>query len=165
MLKKIGYSLVSLAIVGSVAAFAASQQSSPLNTNMKAFVVTVDAKGKEKLQTAKRAEPGQVIQYQITSTNAGKQQLKGLMAVGPIPAHTRYVGQSAYTKTKANMQVSIDGGKTFEKEPVKRKQTMPDGSVKMVIIPADQYTHIRWQAKDALVSGSKHVYNYRVKVN
>jgi uncharacterized repeat protein (TIGR01451 family) len=165
MLKKIGYSLASLAIIGSVAAFAANKQQSPLNTDMKAFVVTVDAKGKEKLHAAKRAEPGQVIQYQITSTNAGKQKLSGLMAVGPIPAHTHYVGRSAHTKIKSAMQVSIDGGKVFEDEPVKRKQTMKDGSVKMVVVPADKYTHIRWKAQDALASGKKHVYNYRVKVN
>jgi len=165
MLKKIGYSLASLAIIGSVTVFAANKQQSPLNTDMKAFVVTVDAKGKEKLHTAKKAEPGQVIQYQITSTNAGKQKLTGLMAVGPIPTHTHYVGRSAHTKSKAAMKVSIDGGKTFEDEPVKRKKTLQDGSVKMVVVPTNQYTHIRWEAKDALASGNKHVYHYRVKVD
>lgn len=165
MLKKIGYSLVSLVIVGSVAAFAANKQQAPLNTDMKAFVVTVDAKGKEVLQAAKRAEPGQVIQYRITSKNSGEQALKGLKAVGPIPANTRYVGQSAYTNIKSNLQVSIDGGKIFEKEPVKRQKTMPNGSVETVIIPTSQYTHVRWTANDALASGSQHVYNYRVKVD
>ena len=165
MLKKIGYSLASLVMVGSVTAFAANKQQAPLNTDMKAFVVTVDAEGKETLRTAKQAEPGEVIQYRITSTNSSKQALKGLKAVGPIPANTRYVGQSAYTKIKSNLQVSIDGGKTFEKEPVKREKTMPNGSVETVIIPTSQYTHIRWTANDALTSGSQHVYNYRVKVD
>lgn len=165
MLKKMGYSLASLALISSVAVFATNQQQAPLSTNMKAFVVTVDAKGKESLKTAKRAEPGQLIQYRITSTNSSKQALKGVMAVGPIPANTHYVKRSAQTKIKSTLQVSIDGGKTFEKEPVKRKKTMADGSVKTVIIPAKQYTHVRWQANKALKSGGKHVYNYRVKVN
>lgn len=165
MLKKIGFSFASLAIIASVATFAANKQPSPLSTDMQAFVVTVDAKGKEKLQAAKKAEPGQVIQYQITSINSGQRKLKGLMAVGPIPVHTHYVGKSAHTKIKASMQVSIDGGKTFEKEPVKRNKKMTDGSMKMVVIPTKQYTHIRWKANNALASGSKHVYNYRVKVN
>lgn len=165
MFKKIGYSLASLVIIGSVAAFAANKQQSPLSTDMAAYVVTVDAKGNETLRAAKKAEPGEVIQYQITSTNSGEQALKGLKAVGPIPANTRYVGQSAYTETRSNLHVSIDGGKTFEKEPVKREKKMPDGSVETVIIPASQYTHIRWTATDALTSGGQHIYNYRVKVN
>jgi len=61
--------------------------------------------------------------------------------------------------------VSIDGGKTFEKEPVTRQKKMADGTVKKVVIAADKYTHIRWKASDALVSKGQQQYTYRVKVN
>ncbi|MEE9302167.1 MAG: hypothetical protein V3U84_00130 [Thiotrichaceae bacterium] len=165
MFKKIAYTLAFIGALGSVAAVAANKAQSPLSSEMKAFVVQKDATGKEKLMAVKSAEPGQTIQYQLTYQNKGKGALKGLTVTGPVPANTHFLGKSTHTKVKADLVVSIDGGKTYEKEPVKRMKAQADGSKKMVVIPADKYTHVRWKTKSALQSGSKQVFNYRVKVN
>jgi uncharacterized repeat protein (TIGR01451 family) len=165
MLKRFAYSFAFFAVAGSVAAIAANQQRSPLSSDMKAFVVNVDSKGHEVLRAAKQAEPGQTIQYQLTYANHGKKSLKGLVVTGPIPSHTHYLANTAKTKVNSARLVSIDGGKTFEKEPVKRQQKMANGKVKTVVIPASKYTHIRWTANSPLNASGKQVYTYRVKVN
>lgn len=165
MIKKIAYTLAFAGAMASVASVAANKAQSPLSSEMKAFVVKQVANGKEKLTTVKSAEPGQTIQYQLTYKNKGKSALKGLTVTGPVPANTHFLPKSAHTKVKSELLVSIDGGKTYEKEPVKRLKKMPDGSKKRVIIPAEKYTHIRWKTKSALTSGGKQVFSYRVKVN
>ncbi len=165
MIKKLAYTLAFMGALGSVASIAANKVQSPLSSEMKAFVVQKTTSGKEKLTSVKSAEPGQTIQYQLIYKNKGKGTLKGLTVTGPVPANTHFVEKSANTRVKSDLLVSIDGGKTFEKQPVKRMKVMPDGSKKMIIIPADKYTHIRWKTKSALKSGGKQVFSYRVKVN
>ncbi len=165
MIKKITYTLAFLAAVGSVAGVSASKVKSPLSSEMKAFVVSKTASGKEKLSSATSAEPGQTIQYQLTYKNNGEGALKGLTVTGPVPANTHYLAKSSQTQVKSEVLVSIDGGKTYEREPVKRMQVMADGSKKMVVIPAEKYTHIRWKTKSALQPGGKQLFSYRVKVN
>ncbi len=165
MFKQIAYTLAFVGALGSVAAVAASKAQSPLSSEMKAFVVQKDASGHEKLQAAKSAEPGQTIQYQLTYKNNGKSALKALTVTGPVPANTHFLAKSMNTKVSSNRVVSIDGGKTYEKEPVKRMKKMADGSKKMVVVPAGKYTHVRWKAKNGLKSGGKQVFSYRVTVN
>ena len=165
MLKKIAYTMAFVGALGSVAAVAANKIQSPLSSEMKAFVVQTNGSGKEQLKSLKTAEPGQTIQYQLTYKNKGEGALKGLTVTGPIPTNTHFLAKSTRTKVKSELVVSIDGGKTYEKEPVKRMKKMPDGSKKLVVIPADKYTHVRWETKSALKSGGKQVFNYRVKVN
>jgi hypothetical protein len=75
------------------------------------------------------------------------------------------LANTATTGVSAMRLVSINGGKTFEKEPVERQQKMADGRVKTVVIPASKYTHIRWKAGDALQSKGEQQYTYRVQVN
>jgi len=166
MIKKVAYTLAYfLGAIGSVAAVAANKTQSPLTSEMTAFVVHKDAAGKEKLKAAKSAEPGQTIQYQLTYKNKGQGVLKGLAVTGPIPANTHFLAKSTHTKVNSDVVVSIDGGKTYEKEPVKRLKVMSDGEKKMVTVPADKYTHVRWKTKSALNAGGKQVFSYRVKVN
>ncbi len=165
MLKKAIYAVTFAAVAGSVVFVSASKQEPMLSSHMKASVVTVDAKGQELMRVMKKAAPGQTIQYDLTYANNSEKSFKGLVVTGPIPAHTHYLANTASTQVSAMRLVSIDGGKTFEKEPVKRQQKMADGSVKMVIIPATKYTHIRWKASDALISKGQQQYTYRVKVD
>ena len=162
--KKFAYTMLLVGAIGSVTAVAANKVKAPITSEMKAFVVETDAAGHEKL-LSKQAEPGQTIQYQLTYKNHSQGSIKGLTITGPIPANTHYLAKSTTTAVKSELVVSIDGGKTYEKEPVKRMKKMSDGTKKWVVIPADQYTHIRWKTKNALKSGAKQVFNYRVKVN
>jgi len=71
-----------------------------------------------------------------------------------------------YRLTFVIFEVSIDGGETFESEPVTRIESQADGSQKEVIIPPALYTHIRWAVEDALEGeGGEQNYAYRVVVD
>lgn len=165
MLKRAIYAVTFAAVAGSVVMVSASKNEPMLSSHMQASVVTVNAQGKEVMRDMKEVAPGQTIQYKLTYSNNSDKAFKGLVITGPVPTNTHYLANTARTKVSSNRLVSIDGGKTFEKEPVKRQQKMADGTVKTVIIPADKYTHIRWKANDALVSKGQQQYTYRVKVN
>ncbi|MCK5813590.1 MAG: DUF11 domain-containing protein [Cocleimonas sp.] len=165
MLKKAIYAATFAAVAGSVVFVSASKQEPMLSSHMKAYVITVNAEGKELKQVNKKATPGQTIQYDLTYANNSDKSFKGLVVTGPVPANTHYLANTALTQVSAMRLVSIDGGKTFEKEPVKRQKKMADGTVKTIIIQASKYTHIRWKASDALMSKGQQQYTYRVKVN
>ena len=166
MLKKFTYTLAFIAAIASITGVAAAGKSKqPLRLDMKAFVVHQDKQGKDILKPAKMAEPGQVIEYQVTYKNQGKQAYKTGAITGPIPANMHYLAKTTKTKVRSELLVSVDGGKTYEKEPVKRQQKMENGKMKMVIIPADQYTHVRWKPTNKIKAGEKQTYNFRVKVN
>jgi uncharacterized repeat protein (TIGR01451 family) len=165
MLKKAIYATSIVAVAGSVFFVSAGKQEPMLSSQMKASVVTINAEGKESMRVMKQAAPGQTIQYDLTYANNSDKSFKGLVVTGPVPAHTHYLANTATTGVSAMRLVSIDGGKTFEKEPVKREKKMADGRVKTVVISASKYTHIRWKASDTLVSKGQQQYTYRVKVN
>ncbi len=165
MIKKIFYTLAISASIASVAAVAANKTKQPISIAMNAFVVQHDQAGNEVLKVAKTAEPGQKIQYQLVYKNSGKKAYKAGAITGPIPTNTHYLANTTSTKVSAKMLVSIDGGKTFEGEPVTRQQKMPNGTMKAVVIPASKYTHVRWKPVNSIKAGEKQLYNFRVQVN
>ena len=86
--------------------------------------------------------------------------------VGPVPEGTSYVSDTANADVSASLLVSIDGGKTFETEPVIRLETKSSGEVVEKVIPPEQYTHLKWQAENAInADGGTQFYSYRVRVN
>jgi len=153
-----------LAVSLSVSAGLALAQSNPLTSKMDAYTIKIDKKGKETAIQSAEISPNQLIEYRLTYENVSKGALKGLRIVAPIPAGTSYKGKSNKTKVATTFMVSIDNGKTFEKEPVKRM--VKDASGKMVekIIPVSKYTHVRWLPTAAIKAGEKQLYNYRVQV-
>jgi uncharacterized repeat protein (TIGR01451 family) len=137
---------------------------SPLVNTLEAYVVGQDKAGKETLKPAKAAKPNQLLEYQLTYQNKGNAALKGLVITGPIPSSTEYQADTAKTQAAADFFVSIDGGKTYESEPVKRKVKNAQGKEELKVIPASRYTHVRWNAKDALAAKADQLFTYRVKV-
>jgi len=134
--------------------------------SVEAYIVSKDDKGNEVVERATQAAPGDVMEYRLIFTNNSDSPVKGLKVTDPVPVHTSFVAQSAHTEAEASFMVSIDGGITFEKTPVTRIETQSDGTQKKVIIPPEQYTHLRWDVKDVLDSdGESQVYAYRVIVN
>jgi len=137
----------------------------PIQGTMEAFVVELD-EDKEKLSAATDVEPNQLVEYQLTYTNKGESKINGLTVVGPVPEGTSYVSDTANADVSASLLVSIDGGKTFEAEPVIRLETKSSGEVVEKIIPPEQYTHLKWQAENAInADGGTQFYSYRVRVN
>ncbi len=142
----------------------ATYANAPVQGTMAAFVVETE-KNKEKLVEAKDVEPNQVVEYQLTYTNQGNSDVSGLKVVGPVPVGTVYLPNSAIAKQSASLRVSIDGGETFESEPVKRTVVKENGEVVEQIVPAEEYTHIQWVPRGAIEGdGGKQFYSYRVRV-
>ena len=136
----------------------------PIKGTMEAFVVELD-EDKEKLSAATDVEPNQLVEYQLTYTNKGESNINGLTVVGPVPEGTSYVSDTASADVAAELLVSIDGGQTFETEPVVRLETKTSGEVVEKIIPPEQYTHLKWQAENAInADGGTQFYTYRVRV-
>ena len=153
------------ALALSAVSVAQSNEAGPLKTTMESFLVSVDKKGKETVAPTKEAEPGQVIEYRIGATNMSKAPLRGLVIDGPIPANTQYQAKSNKARTAHSFLVSINGGGTWDKEPVKRKRKDKDGKLKEVVIGPEEYTHSRWIVKSALGPKKKLEFSYRVKVD
>lgn len=139
---------------------------SPVEGFISAYIVSIDDNGAEVSEVATVAEPGEIMEYRLTFVNNGDSSVSGLKVVDPIPENTTFVSDSARTEVTSSFEVSIDGGESFESEPVTRIETQADGSQKEVVIPPAQYTHIRWAVEDALQGeGGEHNYAYRVVVD
>ncbi len=138
----------------------------PVSGEIQAFIVSFNESGEESVQEAREAEPGHVMEFRIVFTNNGDDNVRGIQVVDPIPQNTRFIPDSHHSDVSASFEVSIDGGESFELEPVVRIETQSDGSQKEVIVPPEQYTHVRWLADEELISnGGQHQFKYRVTVD
>lgn len=138
----------------------------PVEGRIEAYLVSMDSQGNEVMQATAAAKPGELMEYRLTFVNSGESAVSGLNIVDPIPANTTFVSDSANSNAVALFEVSIDGGRTFESEPVVRIETQADGSQKEVVISSDQYTHVRWAVEEQLAAeGGTHEYGYRVIVD
>lgn len=152
-----------LAFLLGIAGFAFAK--GPVTGEIQAYIVTKDGDGQEKIEPAVETEPGQVMEFRIVFTNNGDSSVSGIKVVDPIPLNTRFIGDSHNADIEAEFEVSIDGGESFEPVPVKRFETQADGIQKEVIVPPEQYTHVRWVAAEELASaGGQHSFSYRVSV-
>ncbi|EKF75941.1 hypothetical protein A11A3_00565 [Alcanivorax hongdengensis A-11-3] len=130
---------------------------------MKSYLV-VSNDGKEVFSEAKEAAPGDTIEYRLTYTNTSDQPLAGLVVTGPIPANTAYLKGSAHSSVPAVFTVSVDDGKSFSAEPVKKTVKGADGQQKNVTVDPSAYTQLRWAPKGKLPAGKVQTYRYRVSV-
>lgn len=154
---------MNLALVTFMATFAFAANAE-VASKLEAYVVYEVADGQERFKRADSAEPGETIEYRISYANNGEKSVRDLAATGMVPFNTEYVGESDATKVRSDFRVSIDGGVTWDAEPVVRVRTLPDGSSEEVIIPPSEYTHVRWYAKERLGSKEIQEFRYRVRV-
>lgn len=140
-----------------------AEKMEPLSSQMDAYVVTLNKEGEEVLSPAEEVNPKDKIEYKLTYTNNTDKKLKGLVITGPIPNNTFFVPGTNNTKVNSEFVVSIDGGKTFEQEPVKRI-VMKDGKEVEVIIPPEKYTSIRWMPNTPINAKEKQIFTYRIEV-
>lgn len=109
-----------------------------------------------------KVKPGEVLVYTITYTNTGKGEARDALIVDPIPEGTDYMLGSAGGEG-ADVTCSIDGGKSYAKEPCMREVKMPDGTTRQEEAGPEMYTHIRWVVKSVPPGGSGEV-KFKVKV-
>ncbi len=83
-----------------------------------------------------------VIRFTLLGLNPGNGPAKNLVFNQAIPAGTRYVLQSArLINAAADIQFSIDGGKSFS--PAPKVKVQQGNQLIEQPAPADAYTHIR----------------------
>ncbi len=134
-----------------------------VRSQMNAYLVTQN-NGKESLKPATTAEPGDTLEYQLAYTNTSAQAVSALNVVVPVPANTQYLDKTAATRVPSRFEVSLDGGKFWESEPVKRLRKDKDGSMVEMIVPPSEYTHLRWQVERPLGGGEVQQFSYRIQV-
>ena len=125
---------------------------------------SVEREGKSlSLDKVENVKPGEVLDWQIVSSNEGSAEARDYKAVGHIPAGTSLVAGSAAGEHGSTVTYSIDGGKTFSTQPI-IEEKQPDGSVKKTPAPVSMYTEVRYEWSDALAAGGKLSASYKVRV-
>ena len=115
------------------------------------------------LDQVDHVKPGEILDWQIVSSNEGTGAARDYKAVGHIPAGTALVAGSAAGEGGSTVTYSIDGGKTYSTQPVVEER-QPDGTVKRVPAPVSMYTEVRYEWSDALAPGGKLSASYKVRV-
>lgn len=146
-----------------LSSFSFAEEKTPLVSQMDAYLIEINKEGKEVRKPADTVYPKDKIEYELTYTNVSDDQLNGLVITGPIPENTVYIGSTNNSDVDAQFVVSVDGGKTFESEPVKR-EVMKDGKKVEVIIPPEKYTAVRWIPKVPINAQEKQIFTYRIEV-
>ena len=119
--------------------------------------------GRVALDKVDAVHPGEVLDWEITSLNEGTAQAGEYKAVGQIPAGTSFVAGSAVSEGGSTVTYSIDGGQTFETQPV-IEERQADGTTKLVPAPVSMYTQVRYEWTDDLAAGGKLSASYKVRV-
>lgn len=115
------------------------------------------------LDKVENVKPGEVLDWQIVSSNDGTAEAHDYKAVGHIPEGTMFVAGSAAGESGSSVTYSIDGGKTYSSQPIVEER-QADGSMKKVAAPVSMYTEVRYEWSDALAAGGKLSASYKVRV-
>ena len=98
---------------------------------------------------AGKVVPGETVHYTIGARNVGQAPVESAVITNPIPQHMDYVGDSATTPL-AEVTFSVDDGASYA---APAELTVPGDDGKPRRARPDEYTHIRWQLRDALEPG------------
>jgi hypothetical protein len=96
--------------------------------------------GKESLQNASTAKPGDVLQDLATYTNKSSRVLSGVEATLPVPANTELMLNSVSPSTA---HASVDGTNFFAM-PLKRKVKQANGVEVEQAVALSEYRYLRW---------------------
>ena len=140
-----------------------------LRSEMAAYVVRTGADGTERLETAERARPGDVIEYRLTHTNTFPDALRDLAIVGPLPEGLELLNAFRSADMPAVFELRGDfdpdsPGEEWSPLPVTRIVVEPDGSRRAEPARREHFTAVRWRLDGALPSGGAVRHAYRAKV-
>ncbi len=120
-------------------------------------VVAVD--GKEVMQSAEVAKPGDVLDEVATYSNKSATSVKSLQATLPIPPNTELILASI----KPNGAKASTDGSEFSALPLKRKIKQANGVEIEQLVPISEYRYLRWYPGE-LGAGKSLVFSARFKV-
>jgi len=135
------------------------QKTIDVAVTLKAQKVLRTKEGKEVLQVADRAMPGEIIQYDALYKNQSSSRVRQLEPTLPIPAGLEYIADSA---KPAPSRASLDG-KSFAPIPLMRQVSLPNGETKQEQIPLSEYRALRWELGD-LDAGKTALISARAKL-
>jgi uncharacterized repeat protein (TIGR01451 family) len=113
-----------------------------------------------KLLPADRVVSGDQVLYTLEVRNTAATTVAIPLIVYPIPTHMVYVADSA-VGPGGEVSFSIDGGRSFAR-PENLTRPAAQGQLRAAV--AADYTHIRWQLKNALKSNSVAFVRFRAVV-
>ncbi len=163
MLRVLFRSLGWPAAVAVVAAAVAQPATDPLVIKAIAEVEqSSQAHGREskKLVAADRVVSGDAVVYTLEVRNTAATSLPRPTVTYPVPEHMTYTPDSA-VGPGADVTYSVDAGRSFD-APENLRVQEPGGQVRAAT--AVDYTHIRWQLKNALKGNSVAFVRFRARV-
>lgn len=128
-----------------------------VSVNLTQMKIVTGPDGREKQVDAASVRPGDVIEYQATYTNNGKQPVKGLLAGLPVPEGLEYLPNSAKPGGSI-VKAALKHG-DYAAEPLVRKG--PSGKPESV--PYNEYRVLRWEIGQ-LKAGASVTVSARAKV-
>ena len=162
------FAALCLLVLGGAAALAQRQLRSALPAGRPEIKVALSGtieRDQQRLpvEKAENVNPGEILDWTITSENAGSGPAHDYKAVGQIPKGTALVAGSTTADGSASVVYSIDHGKTFSAQPM-IEERQADGSLKQVAAPVSTYTQLRYEWADPLASGGRLQASYKVRV-
>ncbi len=112
------------------------------------------------LRPADHLVAGDAVVYTLEVRNEGPTGVDDYAFTSPIPEHMVYVADSA-VGPGADISYSVDGGRTFA-APEDLFVHGADGKQRAAV--AADYTHIRWQLRNRLKTGSMALARFRALV-
>jgi uncharacterized repeat protein (TIGR01451 family) len=112
------------------------------------------------LAPADRLVSGDWVIYTLEVRNTASTAVHTPTVTYPVPQHMSYVAESA-VGPGTEISYSVDGGRSFD-APENLKVRDPDGQARPA--SAADYTHIRWELKNALKGNSVAFVRFRARV-
>ena len=113
-----------------------------------------------KLAAAERVVSGDAVIYTLEVRNTAAATVPAPTVTFPVPEHMIYTADSAVGPA-TQITYSVDGGRTFD-VPENLKIAQSGGEAREAT--AADYTHIRWQLKNALKANSVAFVRFRARV-
>ena len=157
MMNKLCVKLLVILGFSAIGAFAQGQKDVVVTMDVKKISRSTD--GKEALEAADSAKPGDILQYSAVYANKTAKKFRDLEATIPVPPYTAYVPGST---RPAGAKASLDG-QSFQAIPLRRKVKQADGKEVMQLVPYAEYRFLRWYPGN-LSADQELKFSARVKV-
>ncbi|RYG71108.1 hypothetical protein EON80_05775 [bacterium] len=132
----------------------------PIEIELTAFKVVKGENGKDQFVDAKKAKPGDILEYRAVYANISNKGVKNLQANLPIPSETALLIDSIVPKTA----LASTDTRNFAAPPLMRNVKLPDGSTQSRPVPASSYRMLRWPI-GSLAAGDSVTLRARVRLN
>lgn len=153
-----------LLLVALAAASPAFGQGPNLTGEMEAHKIIRDENDREIAVPADNVYPHDLVEYTLKYRNSGNAAASGVNLVGPVPAGTAYLEQTATDINGLHALFSIDGGKTYHEYPVAYVVINENGQEEERIATPGMITHVKWVVDGILDVGQQVSVSYRVQV-